>query len=45
LEKRKAKKVEKQQNMGEGANLTTSRGAEEAGEQRRQPDLAPLACV
>jgi hypothetical protein len=45
LEKRKAKKVEKQQNKGGGADLMASRGAEEAGEQRRQPDLAPLARV
>jgi hypothetical protein len=45
LENRKAKKVEKQQNKGGGAYLTASRGAPEAGEQRRQPDLASLVHV
>ena len=40
MEKRKAKKVEKQQNkereMGIGVDLTASGGAPEASEQRRQ---------
>ena len=36
LENGKAKKVEKQQTKGEGADLTVSRGAPKAGEQRRQ---------
>jgi hypothetical protein len=45
LKKRKVKKVEKQQNKGGGADLTASREAPEAGEQRRQPDLAPLVRV
>jgi hypothetical protein len=39
------KKVEKKQNKGGGADITVSRGAEEAGKQRRPPDLAPLARV
>jgi hypothetical protein len=45
LEKRKAKKVEKKQNKGGGEDLTPSKGAEEAGEQRRPLDLASLAHV
>ena len=45
LENRKAKKVEKQPNKGGGADLTVSRGAPEAGKQRRQPVLAHVTAA